>query len=822
MSIKSDHTGQYLSNKNEIVVYEGGRASSVILMLQGKLDVLLSLYDAIPGNEEATAADSCRLFTLEQNTFLSVNDIVNSGANSFSLKSQEPCNLYFFPAGSLKGVRDIINTQKDYSAYIVSSVATLLDLCYDSYQKLLPLCRSLDILAKNLSVYYWAIKDKYYFSYSPGIEALESYKNTYQDTKASGTVFFPCDTDSLSNKYVYENQEESENENPIDVEGIEYFSRLLNVPLDQRKGFFNSDNYICEYHIKKGSELLDSLVREIKSMLSVLYKNVDYLCLNPANLISVYGKIAVDSKDDKEAAMTLFSIAERSAGVIANIIDKLQNEFDCFTSINTVSLNEFIKQIKEKASLNNVISSGSSTDPGHELPKELESSLEKILHYCGCSQDFADNFSKKLNYFRALKDKASSDSEARELRLSLINDFFVVYETAFKKTRESGQSPKLISMFLNFGYMDERLVTREQAITLYRLCDKEYSPSRYSIYTTKKWLEEIHEGRREPSINDFGLDYYDIFRDMKKRKLVTDRDKAAYEKDVNSKVNFEINNMIKTNQKVCHGHMSSYFPILHKDIITRDLEKSVVTPNRIANAIENILETDFSIFYREIWYKNEARGIEKEPIMKEVLPDIIIIPTFGSRASMWQEITGRNRNTPGRFIFPAFTDENIQDMVLRLIGAFRWELCRTMMGVAWNDITEKSLTSEYTDYIQFYKKNHDLSEDAKAKIKVQIQKNRTMMKDIFTSDYDTWINYESKGILRLNKVARSILFRYCPPPKEQRANLAKQPAFTDLLMQLNTSRAKTAKSLTGKYTKLFKNDPIDKDMELNLIFYRDL
>jgi hypothetical protein len=97
-----------------------------------------------------------------------------------------------------------------------------------------------------------------------------------------------------------------------------------------------------------------------------------------------------------------------------------------------------------------------------------------------------------------------------------------------------------------------------------------------------------------------------------------------------------------------------------------------------------------------------------------------------------------------------------------------------------------------------------------------------MMKDIFTTDYDTWINYESKGILRLNKVARAILFRYCILPKEDRNALMKQPAFSDLVIQLNSSRAKTAKSLTSKYSKMFKNDPIDKDMELNLIYYRDL
>ncbi|WP_024831984.1 hypothetical protein [Ruminiclostridium josui] len=819
MAIKSDYAGQYLSGQNEMIIYEGDRVSSVILMLQGKLDVLLSPFDTVQNDKNYTADNSCRLFTLEQNTFLSVNDILKSGKNSFSLRSQQSCNLYCFPASSANGIRDIMNTQKDYSTYIVSSLATLIDLSYDSYQKLLPICRSLDILVKNLSIYYWAIKDKYYFKYSPEIENLEDYKNVYQEARDNGMRFFPVDTDSLSNKYICENCGETENE--IDDAGFEYFSKLLNVPLDQRKGFFNSENYICEYHINKGSDLMESLVGEIKSKLSQLYNNISCLYTAPVNLMSSYAKIAVDSKDDKEAVLTLYSIMEQSAAIIANCIGRLQNEFDCFNSINVSNISELVNTVKAKVSISSIPQNSDGTYSGNELPKELENSLEKILTICGFPLDFKDSFNKRLCHFRALKDKSSSDSEARELRSSLTADFFTVYETAFKKAQESGQYPKVISMFLNFGYMDERLVTKEQAIALYRLCDKEYPKTQFTIYSSVKWLQEIYNNRKEPSINDFGQDYYDVFRDMKKRKIVTDLDRPAYEKDFNAKVSFEINNMLKTNQKVCHGHMSSYFPILHKDIITRDLEKSVVTPLKITDAIMNILETDFSVFYREIWYKNEQKNIEKEPIMKEILPDIIIVPTFGSRASMWQEITGRSRNTPGRFIFPAFTDENIYDMVLKLIGTFRWELCRTMMGVAWNDITEKSLTSEYTDYIQFYKKNHDLSEEAKEKIKVQIQKNRNMMKDIFTSDYDVWINYESKGILRLNKIARSILFRYCPLPKEQRANLAKQPAFTDLCIQMNTTRAKMAKSLTNKYAKLFKNGPIDEDMEANLIFYRD-
>lgn len=822
MGIKSEFAGQYLSKQDELLIYEGGRTSSIILMLKGKMDVYLSPLDHISNKDDSITTKSCRLFTLDQNTFLSINDILSSGQNSFSLKSKEACTLYCFPATSLKGIKNIIATQKDYSTYIVSSLATLIDLSYNAYQKLLPICQNINTLTQNLYVYYWAIKDKYYFNDSENIENLGTYEKVYEAAKNSAHKFFPLDSESLLAQYdIYEGTD-NEAESEIDISGVEYFSRLLNVPLEQRKGFFNCDDIVCEYHIQKGSEFLDYLINAIKNLLSSIFKNIDCLYLSPSNLIFTYGKIIVDSKDDKEAAINVLNILNQSIDILKNNVEKLQNEFDCFTELNTSELLEYFEIIKSKAAITQSTFNSDEIAVGSELPQELENSLERILKYCSCSQDIIDSFNKRLGRFRASKDKTSNEPEIRDLRTSITADFFVIYEEAFKRAQKENRCPKLISMFLNFGYMDERLLTKDQTIALYRLCDKEYSSSNFSIYNIKSWLSQIYTNQKDPSINDFGQDYFDVFRDMKKRKIVTDQDKQAYDKDFNKKVSFEINNMIKTNQKVCHGHMSSYFPILYKDIITRDLEKAVVTPTKIQRAIDNLLSVDFSIFYREIWYKNDLKGIEKESIMKEVLPDIIIVPTFGSRGSMWQEITGRGRNTPARFILPAFTDENIADIALKLVGAFRWELCRTMMGVAWNDITEKSLTSEYTDYIQFYKKSHDLTEDAKNKIKVQIQKNRTMMKDIFTSDYDTWINYESKGILRLNKVARSILFRYCILPKETRNILAKQPAFTDLAMQLNVSRAKTARSLTGKYAKIFKDDPMDKDMELNLIYYRDL
>ncbi|MGI6669903.1 MAG: hypothetical protein ACOX4M_11340 [Acetivibrionales bacterium] len=196
---------------------------------------------------------------------------------------------------------------------------------------------------------------------------------------------------------------------------------------------------------------------------------------------------------------------------------------------------------------------------------------------------------------------------------------------------------------------------------------------------------------------------------------MTEKDKLAYDRDNEGRLAFEINNMFRSNHKLCHGQIALYFPILHKDMAPYDPIRSYVNPSSIQEKLDNLLKIDYSAFHREIHYRNPEKGIEKEIISIKVIPDIILVPIYGTRAMMWQEIAGRLRNSPGRFILPVFTDENLDDMIVKLVGNFRWELCRTMMGTSWNNIAHPSLTSEYADYIQFYRKNRELSRRSKAK-----------------------------------------------------------------------------------------------------------
>ncbi len=245
-----------------------------------------------------------------------------------------------------------------------------------------------------------------------------------------------------------------------------------------------------------------------------------------------------------------------------------------------------------------------------------------------------------------------------------------------------------------------------------------------------------------------------------------------------------------------------------------------VTVEKLEDELNKVRKVDFSAFFREVNFSGDGKDIlNHELLMSEVLPDIILMPNAGTRAMMWQETADKRRDTPARFLFPIFTAASLEDMMVETVARYRWEMCRKIQGVRWNDIREKSLTSEYCDYLQFYRKNRDLSTDAKDKLKTAIQRAKNNYREVFVKDYQGWINYESKGSFRLNKVAREILIVYCPFAKDIRAALKVNPMYQTSIPKFERDNAKKAQRLTALYDKYQKaGGEITEELKENLLY----
>ena len=290
--------------------------------------------------------------------------------------------------------------------------------------------------------------------------------------------------------------------------------------------------------------------------------------------------------------------------------------------------------------------------------------------------------------------------------------------------------------------------------------------------------------------------------------------------DHREKVSFELKNMFISTNRATYGKISTFCPVLCEDDIISSVEHMLITAEKANGMLDQIRKIDYSLFYREVGYSDPEHDVNMEQIQKEVLPNIILMPNAGSKAMMWQETAGIKKDTSARFIFPIMTVVDIEDLMTEACGRFRWEMCRKIQGVRWNDVTEASLTSEYNDYIQYYRKNHDLSPDAKEKIKNALSKAKNNYREVFVKDYQSWIRYESKGSFRLNKVARDIIFRYCPFNKEIRNLLRANPMYREMFEKfeiLKERKKRHTELWYDRYQK--KGGQINEELQINWDFY---
>ncbi|MCR5591119.1 MAG: hypothetical protein K6F73_06245 [Lachnospiraceae bacterium] len=409
-------------------------------------------------------------------------------------------------------------------------------------------------------------------------------------------------------------------------------------------------------------------------------------------------------------------------------------------------------------------------------------SCMNILGYAGVPDANKEKIYSKIKEFAAMEDQSAPDDAARRLRKELGSYFYELYKLVFFKTLEDRHIPEEIFMFLYFGYIDEELAGEENTQILHDLAVSIGHDEEMRVFTFYQWLRLIYSCKKDPSIDDFSTDYITTLRKRKRDGEITDQQEREALEDGEARVKFEIDNMFRSASKMLSSRVTTFVPFFSGQTLTKPLDKSLLSYATVNKMLSIVKGIDFSLFYRQTVYTAPELGLDKTFIQVEVLPDIILMPLVGTRGAMWQEITGAKRTTPGRFLLPIAEEEDLSGVLIKMCAEFRWELCKRIQGARWNDLSERSLTSDYVDYIDTYRKNRDLSTEAKERIKAAMVKHRKSYKEMFIADYMTYIMYESSGALRHNKVVRAILFNYCPFSKIIREGaIATNPQYVQLI-----------------------------------------
>ncbi len=773
VKINPNAVNQFL--KGTDIYTEGEFVSSVAMIVKGRVMI---------------HNDGARLI-LASGTFLGIHDLY-MGKYQSTYTAYDDALIYVFPASRVEDLEKILSVNKDYHGFMVASFYKII---YELDQ-----------------IYHGLMKQ--------GSEIFQFLTGTYHDYLESAQ--------QRELKVLKSDRIDALNplESDLDLisDRIAFYCECRDVPMDAVKLFYSYGNMVTMYQIEDQVGVVNQQIEVLKDLAGEFALMTQCL-VDETKTCLFHLIIDTSTETDNISGMELLDIMD-------NIIDKVNKAEHFADKMLGIILKANRAKMEEgyhKLLTGGITGSVSeeerfrySKEDSQKALTELKNSFDKILEYAGIEMDKAEAMKTIMSDFVQLRDKYSADNSIRTLRRNLAENHYFIYKQVFLRAYKEKTPSRMIDLFLKYGFADDRLLTNEQMLSLYFLKEEKCQYT-CNVYDIKEWLTLIYEGKREPSKNEFDQEYSEMLSDMKKQGKLTDKEAAEWLADPEKRLEYEIKNMFRYNNRTTSGQIASFVPVLHKDQWSGSIERILVTSSKINQIISDIMKTDYSVFDREILYVNKEMNIVKEYIVKRVYPDIILMPNIGSNAIMWQEISGKRRDTAGRFMLPIFSEANLKNLMIQIVGRYRWELCRTIEGASWNDIKRKSLTSEYSDYLQFYRKNKELSEEKKEKIKLQIQKGRNNSREIFVLDYEQWINYEAIGAIKLNKIVRELMATYCPFSKELREQLKLQPLFEEAMIRFQRDRLKKIREIEGRY-RLLQKEMIKLTPELieTLDYYRNL
>ncbi|MDA3899352.1 MAG: hypothetical protein PF637_02400 [Spirochaetes bacterium] len=448
-----------------------------------------------------------------------------------------------------------------------------------------------------------------------------------------------------------------------------------------------------------------------------------------------------------------------------------------------------------------VVNSGSGSDSGtnvvvSQVSHLYNNSLQQIFEFAVVEAEFKKEFLHHLNQFKKIDNPFSPDSDARKIRRHLTRLYWQLYKQVYIRSKRSKSVPPPAKLMLLYGFLDEKLVEPEQIPVLHRLAGDRYKPTAPILYEYE-FLSRIYAGKESPSVSEMGLTFEKQLREMAKgtRK---GKNPMEYMDDPLYKIQYEIDNMLQATTSVCSGSRSTAFPIMTSQLLKGDPQTFVVTKAKLDEIFKELVEFDYSCFYRETVFKGEDT---RDVIEEEVYPYIILVPTYGTKTMMWQEIVDINKRSRARIVVPIHFIGDLKNELAHAFAIYRWELNRTLKGGLWADPVEGGITGAYSDYIQFYKKNKKLSDEARKKIGEKIRAVRGNTREIFAEDYIMWLTYEKDGVMKLNPVVRDMFYRYIPFKMDVRERLERMPAFQDSAIRFKNIRNRTFAAFERKFRK---------------------
>ncbi len=785
-----------------ILVEAGKKVNHLIVLHKG------SLWASKPKQKE----QKLRLYQLPGVSSPGLSALVQDRESPISYVTAAPSSVSVFPAVSSK-LRDMIKGKLDLAFLMAQS---LLNETYKSYQiihKLAFLSMYIRKVTDNMSLAYKCCMpslfttdkiakqhgfDPVMLSARACVAAFESSGGQYPESFQS-TWLQTDKSQLLHTDYHFHSQ--------FDHTAFQLYRRMLALPMALQSSIYKTDMAILDSLIVRLARFVDQNLSEIHTLDQIIEIGLADLLEGEYSYMKKFYDLYTSGADIKQKEIhAIVVFFYRSLQLILREYQNLrQGSYDYGQALLKKLGLSIASQKASSVALQDQKEEATKAGPdGSAIRNHLQNSPTRILSLLDIGAREGKILLESLKQLKSFDTPIDSNPEARRLRKRFAEMYWQVWAKAYSLAQaQQAKHAKLdlmLALMLRFAFFDEEMLDDTHLAFLYTHLN-ENSDSSYPILHIKEWLAKVQNGEEEPSINDLGQLYLEQLKkenpDAQWRRLP---DVPLDYNTPQKRITNEITQFVAPNVRLTSGSAMSFLPILNRYQLILPIAKAYVSPSLLAQKIQEILSIDYTAFYREILVNDEEKSILKEFVRQEVAPYFILLPSCGTKIMMWQELAGRNKSSRGRIAVPMFATADLFTILLQAVAAFRWELSKTILGADWNNVGQASLTAEYTDYVQFYKKNRNLSSETKEQLSSTFKRFR-FDRERFANDYVSWIKYESQGILKVNKVVRSILYRHVPFSKDIRRKMGKMPAFTELENRFRNLQLKQLKSLEIRYRK---------------------
>jgi len=792
-----ENNGTEKIRKGEILILQGEEPRFIYYLQSGSVEILSAPSEYEGLDSKIIVDKSKRVGVINEKSVIAGLSLLFTEPYKKTIRAIEDCVVKKYPLRE-GGFRQIVVDDPTFAALLLTHVLKRLELSLNDVKKYTVLYQNLCRVNDNFSLIAGEVSDNLPDNLSQ--RAGDLYRIFTQSggdfpSRIDAKFIVQDNSNLLKKKYLFPGLPV---ESLVDIKQCNFLKKIVGLDNQLLIPMFRSDPNIPIYIFNCASENLVKLLDRIESVHTEIDAELEYLFGTNGFIAYLIDKQKIKTwvasgRVSEDFLKGFVSVANKIHEFYKDISGELLSEkYDSFKK-----LNDFVQTIKEQPKP--VEEAPRPSRIPQNLSQLYKNSIYQIFEFGLIEKENQKNLLKLLSEFKKMKDPLSSEIDARKIRRQIARFYYDIYAKVFVRSQSEPAVPQPVKLMLRFGFLDETMIEQEQLAELHEISLRRIEQTNIPILYEDEFLTKIFNGEENPSINEMGLSYEAHLREEQKHIKGSN---AKDESDNVQKVIYEINHRIATASSVCSGSTATSFPILTSMNMRGSISHYYVSKKKLESIVNALRDVDFSVFYRETAV---MIGNTKELIKEEVIPYFILLPSFGTKTMLWQELDGTNRRTRGRIVVPILFMGDMMPTMAHTFATFRWELNRTIMGGMWADPIEGGLTGAYFDYINTFKKNPKLSLEAKQKV-IERFKSIRNNRDRFADDYIQWVLFEKDGIMKLNNVVRDMFYRHIPFKKELRDRLENMPAYTEIANRFRNVFTREVGNYERKFKKYQRDD----------------